>query len=74
MSTLTKPRPARKPPAQPVTHEELVGAARKHVAATKRHATTIMGDGAVNRSTRAQRAQRLKAEAFDRLDEILRGR
>ena len=73
MSTATRPRPARKPPARPIPHSELVGAARKHIAATKRQVTQVMAVS-VNRSTRAQRAQRLKAEAFDRVDEILAGK
>lgn len=46
---------------------ERAAQAKKIIAATKRKAAATMRDDAVNRSTRAQRAQRIKAEGFDQL-------
>jgi hypothetical protein len=53
--------------------ERLTGAKAIHAAA-KRKANRTMSDEAVNRSTRAQRAQRIKADAFDEIGRALSGR
>jgi hypothetical protein len=66
LSTITKPRAGRaQPTGDPVTR------ARRHIASVRRQVSTILQEDGVNRSTRAQRAQRVKAEAFDELGRIL---
>lgn len=75
MSTTTRPRPAANRP-RPVTigsPEATLEAVRRLISTTKRQ-VTMAKNGEANRSTKMQRAQRLKADAFDRLGDLIAGR
>jgi hypothetical protein len=78
LSTTTRARPRAgsiQPKAITIgSPEATLEAARKLISQTKRQATMIMREDGTNRSTRAQRAQRAKAEAFERLGDIIAGR
>lgn len=68
-TTTTKPKPARA-----ATNGDPVSAARRHINSVKRQVADVLAEEDVNRSTRVQRAQRIKAEGFERVAEILSGR
>ena len=71
MATTTRPRS--KP--EPLTHATgvIINAKAIHSAA-KRKATRIANDASLNRSTARQRAQRIKADAFDEIGRALAGK
>lgn len=66
MTTMTKARPRAgngKGPAMPAAQR--IEQAKKLITSTKRKVTAVMADEDANRSTRAQRLQRIKAAAWD---------
>ena len=70
MSTAAKPKPSREFDDL-MSRDDTIAAAKKVHAAVRRKVTAIMAEEETNRSTRAQRAQRLKAQGFDDIGRIL---